>query len=518
MVVIMASPGAANVKMRKNFGLMNIRFWGRIIPLTGLLITLSLMPYQVDDAYITYRYAQNLAAGEGFVYNPGAEAVEGYSSPLWMLLLSAGALLIPQAGIPYLGMVLGISAYLALLTVWARISRDEPPAVRLLTALLLTLWPGLLFYASTGMETLLFVLCVLVFQAAAMGLLSGRLGAVAGFLALWIRPEGAFLLVALAFSLLAGPFRLRLILTRRLIIPGLSVIAGGLVLTVFRGLVFGDLLPNTYHAKIPDLGAGLAYLRSFVLSWPGGMLMLLAVLGGVLGTEKHRGFLLAGLAWLTAPVIEGGDWMPHHRFILPAVVWLLAAVLGLGQTRLRSLRWGGYALGLGLAATIAWQALVMIETARYSFDKLTVREKAIAEWVREFGVLSVASVDIGVLGYESGAEIIDVVGLTDRFVSRSEGGHLSKRFNLDYLFEHRRPQALVLRSTRTPVIEKERLVRCRPGSEIEKRIFLDERLHRDYRPVLSLDVRDNPRQSKLLFIRRDLSMAKRIGAYRRVQF
>ena len=41
-------------------------------------------PCTADDAFITFRYAQNLVEGLGPVYNPG-ERVEGYSSPIWML-------------------------------------------------------------------------------------------------------------------------------------------------------------------------------------------------------------------------------------------------------------------------------------------------------------------------------------------------------------------------------------------------------------------------------------------------
>ena len=36
-------------------------------------------PYTVDDAFISLRYAENLATGEGLVYNPG-QRVEGYSN------------------------------------------------------------------------------------------------------------------------------------------------------------------------------------------------------------------------------------------------------------------------------------------------------------------------------------------------------------------------------------------------------------------------------------------------------
>ena len=32
-------------------------------------------PRTIDDAFITFRYSRNLAAGEGFVYNPGARTL-----------------------------------------------------------------------------------------------------------------------------------------------------------------------------------------------------------------------------------------------------------------------------------------------------------------------------------------------------------------------------------------------------------------------------------------------------------
>ena len=40
-----------------------------------------------DDAFISLRYAANLLAGHGLVFNPG-ERVEGFTSPLWTLLLA----------------------------------------------------------------------------------------------------------------------------------------------------------------------------------------------------------------------------------------------------------------------------------------------------------------------------------------------------------------------------------------------------------------------------------------------
>jgi arabinofuranosyltransferase len=496
--------------------LPNALIW--ILPCAGLLLALSLIPYQVDDAYISYRYAQNFAAGEGLVYNPGEAASEGFTSPLWFLLLSLGAGLLRMEFLPFFSTALGLLAYLGLLLVLARSSRAEPQVMRLLGMLALALWPGLVFYASTGMETLFFVLCVAIFQCAALKLLSRKLGLAAAFLSIWIRPEGGWLVAALLLSFLPFGELRRQLFSKRIVWQVTALIAGGALLTGLRWLLFADLLPNTFYAKLPDYAAGLSYLKSFILSWPGGLLITLALLGALWGELRHRSFFLAGLAWMAAPVLEGGDWMPHHRFLLPAVVFLVLAALGTAHARQKNLRRGVGILALVLAGLLGWQDLAIVRQAQYSYDKLVRREMAIAKWARENDVASLASVDIGVLGYYSGAKIVDVVGLTDRRIARSTGGHLAKQFDLDHVFVKGKPACLILRSSIRPVIENGRLTRCRPGSEIERRLFFDRRLLTDYRLAMSMEVENAPRQSKLLFLRRDQPLARRLAAVSRIVF
>ncbi|MDH4158307.1 MAG: hypothetical protein OEW00_13635, partial [candidate division Zixibacteria bacterium] len=43
--------------------------------------------FTADDAFITYRYAENMAMGYGFVYNEG-QRVLGTSTPLFTLMLA----------------------------------------------------------------------------------------------------------------------------------------------------------------------------------------------------------------------------------------------------------------------------------------------------------------------------------------------------------------------------------------------------------------------------------------------
>ena len=52
---------------------------------------MQLQTHTADDFFITYRYAQNLLAGNGFVFNPG-ERVFGTTAPGWGLVsLEQGA-------------------------------------------------------------------------------------------------------------------------------------------------------------------------------------------------------------------------------------------------------------------------------------------------------------------------------------------------------------------------------------------------------------------------------------------
>ena len=63
-----------------------------------------------DDAYITYRFARNLADGYGFVYNVG-EPVLGTSTPLYTLVLALGSKLSGRA-------VDLVSRWISLVSLW----------------------------------------------------------------------------------------------------------------------------------------------------------------------------------------------------------------------------------------------------------------------------------------------------------------------------------------------------------------------------------------------------------------
>src|SRR5688500_11590201 len=59
----------------------------------------------LDRSFITYRIAQNLQSGAGFVYNLGKPIMPADSSPLYALLLS---LIIPLGDLPLLSNLIGV--------------------------------------------------------------------------------------------------------------------------------------------------------------------------------------------------------------------------------------------------------------------------------------------------------------------------------------------------------------------------------------------------------------------------
>ena len=114
-----------------------------------------------DDSYIIFRYAQNLMRGLGLVYNAG-QKVEGYTSFLWVLLLTVGTRLMhdPIVAAKVLGLLFNLSTLLAGYCLCRQMIIDKVPMYGL--ALVLTA-SNTYFIVGTvgGLESPLFssILC-----------------------------------------------------------------------------------------------------------------------------------------------------------------------------------------------------------------------------------------------------------------------------------------------------------------------------------------------------------------------
>src|SRR5512140_2543073 len=113
----------------------------------------------VDDAYISFRYAQNAILGHGLVFNPG-ERVEGFTNFLWTALLTP----VQATGIDVgrLSIVLGVLFALGTMWLATRIARimGLPPFAGFLAALLLAVDGSFAIWAVSGLETAMFAFLI----------------------------------------------------------------------------------------------------------------------------------------------------------------------------------------------------------------------------------------------------------------------------------------------------------------------------------------------------------------------
>jgi hypothetical protein len=100
-----------------------------------------------DDAYISFKYAQNLWLGNGLIFNPG-ERVEGYSNFLWTIILSVHSFF--QIRMETLSIFLGILFYILTLLSFTNIY----------SMLAFSLFYHGAIFATSGLETSLFTFLI----------------------------------------------------------------------------------------------------------------------------------------------------------------------------------------------------------------------------------------------------------------------------------------------------------------------------------------------------------------------
>jgi hypothetical protein len=180
---------------------------GSVLLVSWLFLWPSFSAFPMDDTYVHFVYARNLAEQGRLVFNFADEKGVGTTSILWVLLLAAGwklgislPLLAKALGIASL-VVVGIGLYSLLRPLWR-------PLPAFLASLFVVISGNMIWFALSGMETVLFlavgVLALLAYRR-------GRwawLGVALGLLAL-IRPEGLALGLAVAIAELFRERRLR---------------------------------------------------------------------------------------------------------------------------------------------------------------------------------------------------------------------------------------------------------------------------------------------------------------------
>ena len=376
----------------------------------------------MDDTFIHLQYARNLREQGMLAFNAGEPSL-GATSPLWLLLLAGlGA---TEVAARLLSVACGA------FSVWL-FALQARRFCGSLAAAATIVWAGnlwLIRHAPNGMEStcaVFLVLLALELRARAPG--RGRdagLGLVLGSVCL-VRPE--LVLVPLLFLAadLARPGRFARL---RLWLP-LSVlpcVAWGF----FVWSQVGHVVPDTVSAKSggPGALAWVAVLRRSIglfgiahpvegVSIAIALLLQLRRLGaGVMHAAlRHPLVPHVLIALLLVVAYAALDVQVQPRYLLP----VLPAVTLLGCNAWRSV-WGGGSraavafVALCLAATFAASALrVLPATRAYSLALRPALVSLVQEVeARSPGRASVATPDIGVVGYYGHVHVLDLGGLIE---------------------------------------------------------------------------------------------------------
>lgn len=401
--------------------------WTAIILIYFILVSgviyILFSQWAYDDPFITYRYAVNLANGEGFVYNPGLR-VQSTTTPLFTIIL---AFIYPVfQELPRAANLLGaLSITLGGIFIWDLSRTWNSPIVG---------WAGLLLYptisflhSTIGSETTVYI----AFSLGAFAFYARKqytFTAVLSALCALTRPDGLLIPLLLVVDYMINVRRHE---TWRRHIPWKAVLVF-LVLTsawfLFAWSYFASPIPATLAAKqrqasmgnIQNFAAGLfVVLQPYTQQWYFWLYCALALLGIFWATWRARTWWLilawTGLYFVVYTLLDVSRYFWYYAPLVPGLI--IAAGLG-AEAIYRVISSSGrptlgFSLSLAIILTITIGQCASLWRMSQTLDPRLGIYRAVGEWLRGNTPPDalVGALEVGVIGYYSDRPILDFAGL-----------------------------------------------------------------------------------------------------------
>jgi hypothetical protein len=415
---------------------------------------------QPDDSYIYDRYFWNVEHGHGLVYNLG-QHFDGLTSPLYAYVMIAVGVVFRN---PYyaswaVAIVTFCGAGWVLFRYGDRRGHGLAYSLGILVGFALPY-----FYLTYGMETglllLLIAACLYFFETSRYYLLL-----VCGALLVLTRTEDGLLLVALAIEHL---IKRRAWPSWKVLIAPACLLAAHLT---FERLYYGEFLPSTDMAKVYQGESGLwgttkpiflniAYFPDFAFfsqHWLWVSLAVLSVLGLVVRWRELRPLLIFSvfyLAFFCILNIPDYHWYFAPLFLV-AYVGVGCGVVAVGQAA----AWLAKAVAerSGPSGSVGWSkplatSVAGLGAAVFLFTGVVNLQsdagtrmalyKRVATWMTKNipANSTVAMDEIGVIGYYSHVQVIDILGLVSpdnaKFIGEREFTAWLTEYHPDYFLMH----------------------------------------------------------------------------------
>lgn len=417
-----------------------------------------------DDPFVTYRYAENLATGHGFVYNVG-ERVLSTTAPLYALLLAVGRLF--TTNIPLLSNWIGIASLWVGASLLVHMSdRFRQPLAGAVAGLLYVTCP--LLWLSMGFEVpfylaLILAGYVLYFENRAV------LAAVLLALAALTRPDGlvaaGVLLVHAVCNERRFPWKpaAAYLLTLAPVLIGLTVYFGSPVpVTLATKNAQTALGVTGFYAGTRFLQGALILAKAWFLQTPLYALLAASALFGAVVSLRRKRWALWLAAW--AALYSLGYHLlrvaPYHWYYAPLVP-ASVVLAGLGAARAgqlvrrpaaRHILAGLLALGMLAAQGVSLYRMerVLHGDAFVSPDLPTYKVlpevktdvyRRVGEWLAANtpADADVGVTEVGVMGYYSKRPMVDFLGLL-----RPDVAQALRRGDVAWALFHYQPDYLAL--------------------------------------------------------------------------
>lgn len=391
--------------------------------------TVPLLPY--DDAFITYRYVENMAAGAGLTYNP-PERAWGFTSPLYLFWLASLRLVLPGVDLPSLAVrgnaVFALAAGVATLLLVRRYTTNV--ALATVAACVLMVHPSLLSISTGGMEAGLFLALLLFALFALASDKPGTAGLLIG-LSFLARPEAVTLLPVAAVRYWRAPRRLGMLLLCA------AAVAGAWL--TFTAIYYESIVPLSVIAKSRPLyplepGHALRTIAGYLGP---------ALFGPLAGPSSGRNLVAALVivaataASLLSPRLRAqGAWMPgvvgmllialydygnpmFFEWYWPAVLGTVLIVVMVGAAAMPPVcRWIG-PIWIAVMTLVAYgdnagghsKSIRFVDQDGTRLRVLTYERIGKYLTALTGGHASVAAAEVGALGYYYTGPMIDACGL-----------------------------------------------------------------------------------------------------------
>jgi len=397
----------------------------------------------VDDAGITFSFSKSLAQGYGLVPQPGHERVEGFSNPLWMLIMCPFL----KLGLfdPYI--TPKILAALFMIMVCGTMNRiikqmGLPFFYTIISCTLLAVNTPWMVWGNSGLENMLHVLLILLlyyFSVEEKRAPKQKTLYILPILILLLalsRPEGIlWAVVPLAIFVWDRKQSWQKKVGVVIVICLLIFVS----ITLFRFIYFGDVLPNTYYAKSTNLQFDVSYWleKMHYLSFSVGgrwvkyiflALFFLFVFHTPFRRSPHTKNLLvliftSFLIFMAMP----SDWMGELRFayIFPVAFYLL--LLSFTQSLMAKpswpvgLVWFFFTLFTGYHFYLRTQDFMRHPTVPLAMVKAAYAER-FAAYAEKMDIEnpSVFLPDVGAMYYYSTLKVYDAGGLCNVYVAKNK--------------------------------------------------------------------------------------------------